>query len=672
MRSVRLAVILAVFRRELRETLRDRRSLVAMFGIPVVLYPGMMLGTAGLMQSAMRKAEGEPTRVAIVGEADVLSERLASSESEFEVVEAPRDFESALRDKTVDAVLEAPDGEEGEFRLLLDRTKPKAQVAERRVRDAVDEYEEAYTRERLGAYGAPESLADPFQVETEDVAEQADVAGRMLGFLVPMLLLMNAALAAFYPAVGSITTERESGLAEVLLVTPARRAEILAGKVALIALTALAGALVNLGGMALTGARLGAALAESGVGFALDPGRLALAFVVSVPAVLFVASSVLLVACLARTYREAGHYATPVMLLASLPSFIVMADTETTLRLAALPVAGAALLVRDVLMGEARGGPILLSAAVHLACAWLLLLSAVRAYAPERWESRGWSPLTRAGLRALLRRRSEEGPSQSEAVAAVVLSSLLMFYLGDRFLNLGFLSGVALPNALLVGVPGLLFALLSGRRATRVLSLRRPTGNACLAAALIGLGMPGVSLLIAFAMERLLGPSEGGFAELGSRLVEAMRAQPLATLAAIALVPAVCEECLFRGGVLAGLRRMGIGRAVVLNGILFAAAHFEWRGLPSRALLGMGLAYIVLATGSLWPAVILHAANNAVALALAAYVGGGADAASTADWITGGPGLAWFGVGCACVAAGAWLLPRPNGAGDDADPKRPE
>jgi len=335
-----------------------------------------------------------------------------------------------------------------------------------------------------------------------------------------------------------------------------------------------------------------------------------------------------------------------------------------------VPVAGAALLVRDVLMGEAQATTIVVSALVHLLGAWGLLLVAVRAYAPERWESRGWSPLTRTGLSALLRRRAQEGPSQSEAVAAVVVSALLMFHLGDRFVDLGLLPGVALPNALFVGLPGLCFALLSGRRVGRDLSLRRPTGNACLGAALIGLGMPGVSFLMALGMERLLGPSDPSFGDLSYQLVEAMRARPLAALTAIALAPAICEECLYRGGVLAGLRRMGVGRAVVLNGILFAAAHFEWRGLPSRALLGMGLAYVVVASGSIWPAMVLHAANNAVALAMAAYAGGGTYA--SADWFTEGPGLGWFGVGCACVAVGMCLLPRANGAGENADPKRAE
>jgi membrane protease YdiL (CAAX protease family) len=84
---------------------------------------------------------------------------------------------------------------------------------------------------------------------------------------------------------------------------------------------------------------------------------------------------------------------------------------------------------------------------------------------------------------------------------------------------------------------------------------------------------------------------------------------------AISVTPAICEEFLFRGPVLAGLRR-GIGApgAVVVTAFLFAAMHLSpYRFLPQFAL-GIVLGAIVVRTGSIWPAVLLHGLHNACAV----------------------------------------------------------
>ena len=82
-------------------------------------------------------------------------------------------------------------------------------------------------------------------------------------------------------------------------------------------------------------------------------------------------------------------------------------------------------------------------------------------------------------------------------------------------------------------------------------------------------------------------------------------------LIAVAVVPAICEEILCRGPVLAGLRRsVGPTAAVVLSGLLFAALHQSpYRFIPQAAL-GMVLALLTLRTGTVVPAIIVHALHN--------------------------------------------------------------
>ena len=92
-------------------------------------------------------------------------------------------------------------------------------------------------------------------------------------------------------------------------------------------------------------------------------------------------------------------------------------------------------------------------------------------------------------------------------------------------------------------------------------------------------------------------------------------------LALVALTPAVCEEVLFRGVLMAGTRsHMTPLRVVLLNGIIFGAFHIPaatvYRFLPSASL-GMLLAWVVLRTRSIWPGILMHFVNNGSIVILA-------------------------------------------------------
>ncbi len=89
----------------------------------------------------------------------------------------------------------------------------------------------------------------------------------------------------------------------------------------------------------------------------------------------------------------------------------------------------------------------------------------------------------------------------------------------------------------------------------------------------------------------------------------------------LALTPALCEELFFRGYVQRQAERgLGVAGGVLFSGIVFSLYHLRFSQVLPLAALGVFMAYLTWRTGSIWPAVFVHFANNAVAVAMGAYV----------------------------------------------------
>jgi membrane protease YdiL (CAAX protease family) len=86
----------------------------------------------------------------------------------------------------------------------------------------------------------------------------------------------------------------------------------------------------------------------------------------------------------------------------------------------------------------------------------------------------------------------------------------------------------------------------------------------------------------------------------------------------IALVPAICEEVLFRGYVMRAFENSwGIIKAVIVSGLVFGMFHLQLHNLLPLATLGIALALMTWLSGSIWPAVAAHLINNGGAVLLA-------------------------------------------------------
>ncbi len=404
---IRFDIVRTVFFKELKEMLRDRRSLAVMFGLPLVLYPLVAIGIATLGQSRRQELGETPVR-AVIPNAEAAPElftRLKTPGSGIELV-LPDDAETALARGVVDAIVVVPDnaqvraiaGEPIEITVRLDRSRSISSFVEKKIDKVLDGYERWVLEQRLRRYDAPPQVLEPLKTTTLDIASGDKVFGRLLSQMLPLLLLMTGMLGALFPALNATTTERELGTLETLLVTPAGRTELLLAKGALVLISALLAAGLNVLSMSLVLLKALSSL-EKLPNLTISPSSLLLSYLAAVPALIFFSVLVLIVGLLARNFREANSFATPVMLLPLLSLAVGISEPEATTAILITPVANTTVIIREVLTGRASPGAFALAFGSSCLYAGIVLSLAARVFSSEQLVNPAWEPVSLRGLR---------------------------------------------------------------------------------------------------------------------------------------------------------------------------------------------------------------------------------------------------------------------------------
>jgi len=396
-----------VWRREVRDQLRDRRTLLVICVLPLMIYPMMgiaffrlsqfmkqgdaniaMVGAEQLTsigslprlvennQFALRlfhdkSLAGRMKVETIASEEDVLAishRRLANGELDV-LVYFPPEFAQRL-EATRQSL--SPGGEgptenqaetAAEIDLLpaakplkpivyFDSTRDESQLAQSRVQVLLDRWQKEIVRGTLEAGHVPVAATDPFDVQPQDVATDKSRQAALWSKLLPFIVFVCALTGAFYPAVDLCAGEKERGTLETLLTSPAQRSEIVCGKLLTVISFSIGSAICNLASMAITGQIIIKQLNSIGLtgGVALAPPALssiAWLLVSLVPmAALFSALSLAL-AALARSTKEGQYYLMPLFLVC-MPLMMLPLSPGVDLNFATslIPITGMVLLMQ--------------------------------------------------------------------------------------------------------------------------------------------------------------------------------------------------------------------------------------------------------------------------------------------------------------------------------------
>jgi sodium transport system permease protein len=373
-------MIRAVFRKELVDHCRDRRSMLGALVLPV-LGPLVLVGLFRLLSQL---GGDPPIQLPVVGaeHAPRLVEYLKASGAE--VLPAPTNPEDSVRRGDVNAVLVIdPDygerfaaGRSAPVQLIVDQSRSEASHTARRVTRLVYGYAQSLGALRLLARGISPEVATPIALEELDLSTPQKLAANLLN-VVPMLLMLAAFMGGMNVAIDTTAGERERGSLEPLLLNPVPRYRLVLGKWLTTVAFSTVITLVTLVGLSSTVRFL--PLEEVGLKVLLGPSE-ALSMLASVlPLTLFASALQMLIATFARSFKEAQTYLSLFNLLPMAPSMVLMLEpTRTAAWMLPVPALAQVSTLVDVMRGEVvpvwHFGLIVLSSLAYTAlCLWALV-----------------------------------------------------------------------------------------------------------------------------------------------------------------------------------------------------------------------------------------------------------------------------------------------------------
>ncbi len=531
-------------------------------------------------------------------------------------------------------------GDVNKVRLLVvqNSADEKSAFAYQRVRLVLIAWEQRILQERLSEAKLPATLAKPVDPELLDVAIARQVSASLWSKLFPTLLIIMAVTGAFYPAVDVAAGEKERGTMETLLISPARRSEIVLGKFFTVLTFSISTVLLNLLSMGITGKHLislarNEALTRMGADSLSFPGPWELMWLILLllPLSAFYSAISLALATFARSTKEGQYYLTPLLLVTlGLTMFCLSPVVEIDPFYSILPVVGPALLLKEVLASPGSSAPLVYgipvlatSIAYSLAGLWWAITMFNREDVlfreAERFDVRVW-------VRHLLRDK-EPTPSFAEAVLCAVLIMLLQFValrfmrndmlVVDGRVNAGpTLQALLIQQMVFVGSPALFMGIMLTTNVVRTFRLRLPNLRHLVVAGVLSVAVGPISIAL---QEWLQGWFFPPLPKAVAELVEAIGnpALPLwFVILAMAVAPGICEELAFRGFILSGFARSTRpGMAIALSAFAFGITHVIPQQVFNATLLGLVLGLLAIRSGSLLPGVVFHIAYNSIELA---------------------------------------------------------
>ena len=359
-----MKTIIVIFKKELIDTLRDRRTLISMIAIPLILFPVLIGISSRVMMSQMKQAQEKVLKVALrtSGNAEEFR-RLLLADNRVQVNEnlSADSARALVASDSLDAYFEfAPDfdkqvaGLQPGLVTMYFKAAEQRDIEKTRVLGLLQEFQQELRHARFKTLNISESVIKTIDIREVNLASAKEKIAEIIGGFLPYLFIIFCFIGSMYPAIDLAAGEKERGTLETLLTSPASRLEILLGKFGVVVLTGIVTAAVSMLGLYLGIVQvkeIPAELLRTILGI-LELRSIALLLSLLLPLTVFFAAILLSLSIFAKSYKEAQSIISPMMIAIIVPAFIgLMPGMTLNTTTAMIPILNVSLATKAIIAG---------------------------------------------------------------------------------------------------------------------------------------------------------------------------------------------------------------------------------------------------------------------------------------------------------------------------------
>ncbi|WP_149981089.1 ABC transporter permease [Pseudoalteromonas rhizosphaerae] len=362
-----------VFKKELKELLRDKKTLIFIVALPVAIFPLLFAVMAFISSQATLEAEQKVHTYAIInGEyAQSFTDKVFYHKS-FQLYKGDHTFNTvaelteAVKAGTIDMGIFLPadakqnldDAKQSQWQVVYNDAKAINFLFDR-VKELAEEFGNKLRAEKLLSYGVSveqqSAIIDPIKVVKVDTADKRENLGEKIGGFIPYLLLPLVLMGATYPAIDLGAGEKERGTLETLLLTPITRTQLVLGKFITLLAASIATTTITVLSMGVWISIAISFIDLDVIKTAFSSLRvldLALIFIILLPVAAIFSSLALAISIYARSFKEAQNYMTPLSMGVIFPIIVaLLPNVELTAKTAFIPVTNVALAIKEIIKG---------------------------------------------------------------------------------------------------------------------------------------------------------------------------------------------------------------------------------------------------------------------------------------------------------------------------------
>lgn len=391
-------MIFHIFKKELKDTLRDRRTVMMMIVIPTLVFPLIMNIFMSVSKSFEQETASKTLKIGLLSQdKNSLEEELIKapkSLGKYEIVPFTDTLamKKAVETDSIQIGIFIPSIAESNKRALqpvpvtLFHNGTELGNKDRGLA-YLNFIAEKWKNERLVALKISQATITPLAIHEQNVASNKEMIGKLAGGFLPYLFIAFGFMGCMYPSIDLFTGEKERGTIETLLTTPVARWKILVGKMGVVVLSGLLAATFSLLGLFVSVQFMnseGTSEIMKIVNDILSPSFIFMLYLLLFPLIVFFAGVMIPIAVRAKSFKEAQSIISPLNIVIVLPAMVgFFPGIELNAVTALIPVVNIVLATKELIAGTLEWNLVLMAFGIMVLLASTAVFLSYRKFESE-------------------------------------------------------------------------------------------------------------------------------------------------------------------------------------------------------------------------------------------------------------------------------------------------